>query len=122
MPRPISVTIHMEALRHNLARMREAAHGRDVWAVVKANAYGHGLNNAVAAFADADGLATIDICDAVRARGCGWKKRILLLEGFFEKDDIKDLEKYAIVTVVHSQWLIDVLRIAAPLKNVRVHI
>ena len=122
MPRPISVTIHMEALRHNLARMREAAHGRDVWAVVKANAYGHGLNNAVAAFADADGLATIDICDAVRARGCGWKKRILLLEGFFEKDDIKDLEKYAIETVVHSQWMIDVLRNAAPLKNVRVHI
>lgn len=54
--------------------------------------------------------------------GCGWKKRILLLEGFFEKDDVKDLEKYAIETVVHSQWMIDVLRNAAPLKNVRVHI
>ena len=85
MPRPISVTIHMEALRHNLARMREAAHGRDVWAVVKANAYGHGLNNAVAAFADADGLATIDICDAVRARGCGWKSGFFCLKAFLKK-------------------------------------
>ncbi len=122
MPRPISVTIHMDALHNNLARVREAADGRDVWAVVKANAYGHGLSNAVKAFEAADGLATIDLCDAAKARGCGWKKRILLLEGFFEQDDIRDLEKYDIETIVHSQWMIDELKKAAPLKNVRVHI
>ena len=40
MPRPISVLIHLEALQHNIARMREAAQGRTLWAVVKANAYG----------------------------------------------------------------------------------
>ena len=122
MPRPISVTIHMDALHQNLERVREAADGRDVWAVVKANAYGHGLSNAVKAFAEADGLATIDICDAAKARACGWTKRILLLEGFFEQDDIRDLEKYDIETIVHSQWMIDELKKAAPLKNVRVHI
>lgn len=72
----------MDALHQNLERVREAADGRDVWAVVKANAYGHGLSNAVKAFAEADGLATIDICDAAKARACGWTKRILLLEGF----------------------------------------
>ena len=86
----------MDALHQNLERVREAADGRDVWAVVKANAYGHGLSNAVKAFAEADGLATIDICDAAKARACGWTKRILLLEGFFEQDDIRDLEKYDI--------------------------
>ncbi len=112
----------MDALHHNLARVRVAADGRDVWAVVKANAYGHGLSNAVKAFEAADGLATIDLCDAAKARGCGWKKRILLLEGFFEQDDIRDLEKYDIETIVHSQWMIDELKKAAPLKNVRVHI
>lgn len=122
MPRPISVTIHMDALHQNLERVRETADGRDVWAVVKANAYGHGLSNAVKAFAEADGLATIDICDAAKARACGWTKRILLLEGFFEQDDIRDLEKYDIETIVHSQWMIDELKKAAPLKNVRVHI
>ena len=122
MPRPISVTIHMDALHQNLERVREAADGRDVWAVVKANAYGHGLSNAVKAFAEADGLATIDICDASKARACGWTKRILLLEGFFEQDDIRDLEKYDIETIVHSQWMIDELKKAAPLKNLRVHI
>ena len=99
----------MDALHQNLERVREAADGRDVWAVVKANAYGHGLSNAVKAFAEADGLATIDICDAAKARACGWTKRILVLEGFFEQDDIRDLEKYDIETIVHSQWMIDEL-------------
>ena len=83
MPRPISAEIDLEALRHNLGVMRSKAAGRALWAVVKANAYGHGLDNAVTAFADADGLATIDLCDAEIVRRCGWQKRILLLEGFF---------------------------------------
>src|SRR5512137_2893933 len=56
-PRPILATIDMRALRHNLARAREEARGRFLWAVVKANAYGHGLERAVRAFGDADGLA-----------------------------------------------------------------
>ena len=43
MPRPILATIHMGSLRHNLERMREAAGQRTLWAVVKANAYGHGM-------------------------------------------------------------------------------
>ncbi|MFM7025895.1 MAG: alanine racemase, partial [Limnohabitans sp.] len=43
MPRPIQATIHTEALRHNLQRMRQAAPDAKVWAVVKANAYGHGI-------------------------------------------------------------------------------
>ena len=61
--------------------------------MVKANAYGHGLENAVRAFEKADGLATIDLCDAERARKAGWKGRILLLEGFFDATDIEALQK-----------------------------
>lgn len=85
MPRPIYAEIDIQALKHNLARLRESVGDRTLWAVVKANAYGHGLENAVEAFADADGFATIDLCDAERARRAGWHKRVLLLEGFFEK-------------------------------------
>ena len=66
-------------MRHNLARLREAAHGRTLWAVVKANAYGHGLENAVKGFEEADGLALIEISEARRARRAGWTKRILML-------------------------------------------
>ena len=43
MPRPILATIHPPALHHNLSRTRAAAPDAKVWAVVKANAYGHGI-------------------------------------------------------------------------------
>ena len=46
MPRPIEALIHVDALLHNLARVRECAPHAKVWAVVKANAYGHGIERA----------------------------------------------------------------------------
>ena len=122
MPRPIAATIHMGALRHNLQRMREAANGRTLWAVVKANAYGHGLLRAARAFEAADGLAMIDLCDAQKVRDQGWKKRILLLEGFFDATDIPLLEKYDIETIVHNRHMIELLKAQAPYASLKVHI
>ncbi|MBP3437957.1 MAG: alanine racemase [Sutterella sp.] len=121
MPRPIYAEIDIQALKHNLARMRASAAGRTLWAVVKANAYGHGLENAVEAFADADGFATIDLCDAERARRAGWHKRVLLLEGFFDETDIEPLQDLDVETVVHAFWQIDILK-RLPLRCVKVHI
>ena len=120
-PRPIHAEIDLQALRHNLEVLREKAAGRTLWAVVKANAYGHGLENAVRAFEKADGLATIDLCDAERARKAGWKGRILLLEGFFDATDIEPLQKLDVETVIHSPWQIEILR-ATKLMNVRCHV
>src|SRR5690606_35659426 len=50
MSRPITATISIAALRHNLARVRELAPAARIWAVVKANAYGHGIAPAMTAF------------------------------------------------------------------------
>ncbi len=122
MPRPIAATIHMGALRHNLQRMREAACARTLWAVVKANAYGHGLLRAARAFEKADGLALIDLCDAEKVRHDGWSKRILLLEGFFDASDIPLLEKYDIETIVHNRHMIELLKKHAPYKCLKAHI
>lgn len=122
MPRPIAATIHMGALRHNLQRMREAANGRTLWAVVKANAYGHGLLRAARAFEEADGLALIDLCDAQKVREQGWTKRILLLEGFFDESDLPLLEKFDIETIVHNRHMIEILKTHAPFKSLKVHI
>ena len=122
MPRPIAATIHMGALRHNLQRMRQAAAGRTLWAVVKANAYGHGLLRAVRAFEQADGLALIDLCDAQKVREHGWMKRILLLEGFFDETDIPLLEKFDIETIVHNRHMIELLKANAPYHSLKVHI
>jgi len=101
MPRPIEAAIHRTALRRNLAQARRHAAGRAVWAVVKANAYGHGLERVLPAFAEADGLALLDLAEAERARAAGWSKPILLLEGFFRREDLRVVEALKLTTVVH---------------------
>ena len=59
MPRPIQAFVHTDALRHNLKRMRAAAPDARVWAVVKANAYGHGIERVFEGLRGADGFKTI---------------------------------------------------------------
>ena len=114
MPRPILATIDIDAMRHNLARARQLAGRRQVWAVVKANAYGHGLERAVRGFALADGLALLDLDEARRARAAGWQKPILLLEGFFEPADLEIVEAMRLTTVVHHVEQIDMLAASRP--------
>lgn len=101
MPRPIRATIDLAALRHNLAQARRHAGTRRLWAVVKANAYGHGLGRALRGFADADGLALLDLNEAARAREAGWTRPILLLEGFFSPEDLEVVDALRLTTVVH---------------------
>ncbi|MGH6610873.1 MAG: alanine racemase [Burkholderiaceae bacterium] len=109
MPRPIHAVIDLAAMRRNLALARRRARGRFVWAVVKANAYGHGLECAVRAFADADGLALLDLDEAHRARDAGWSKPILLLEGCFEPSDLEIVGKLKLTSVVHTADQISML-------------
>ena len=84
MPRPVQAIIHTEALAHNLRRARAAAPDAKVWAVVKANAYGHGIERAYAGLRGADGFALLDLLEAERIRALGWRGPVLLLEGCFE--------------------------------------
>lgn len=109
MPRPIELVIHMDALRHNCQKMREAARGRFLWAVVKANGYGHGLEHIVKGFAEADGLAILDIGDALKLRRLGWKKRILMIEGFFDEEDLGPIQEAGADVIVHSERLLSIL-------------
>ena len=102
MPRPIQALIHLDALRHNLAQARLRAGARRLWAVVKANAYGHGLERVLPAFAAADGLALLDLAEAERARAAGWRKPILLLEGIFEARDLEPVRRLSLATMVHQ--------------------
>ena len=84
-------------------------------AVVKANAYGHGLLRAAAAFGDADGFAVLDLDAAMRLRDAGHNVRIVLLEGFFEPAELIHFADRRLTTVVHSLAQIDALeQIALP--------
>jgi alanine racemase len=68
MPRPIRATISAGALERNLHRRESARQGAKVWAVIKANAYGHGLERAARALGAADGFAVVDFQEAARLR------------------------------------------------------
>jgi alanine racemase len=109
MPRPIQATIHPDALRHNLARVRAAAPDAKVWAVVKANAYGHGIERVYEALRGADGFALLDLAEAERVRALGWRGPILLLEGVFEPRDLELCSRLALWHTVHCDEQIDML-------------
>lgn len=120
--RPIKATIHMNSLRHNVAKMKELANGRFLWAVAKADAYGHGLERVIGAFSEADGLAIIDIADIERARRAGWTKPILLLQGFFDEEGLAVIEKHEAEVVIHNEESLAILEQQAPFKELKVHI
>ena len=111
MPRPIQATIHTDALRHNLSRLREAAPDARVWAVVKANAYGHGIERAFEGLRGADGFALLDLQEAQRVRDLGWRGPILLLEGVFETRDLELCSRLGLWHTVHCEEQIDMLAV-----------
>jgi alanine racemase len=107
MPRPIEALIHTDALAHNLARARAAAPDARLWAVVKANAYGHGLERVYEPLRAADGFALLDLDEAMRLRGLGWRGPILLLEGVFEPRDLELCSRLGLWHAVHCEAQID---------------
>ncbi len=115
MSRPVLASINLQALRDNLAIARRAANGARVWSVVKANAYGHGLDRVWNALKETDGFAMLNLEEAILLRERGWKGPILLLEGFFHADELELFDKYRLTTSVHSNWQIKAL------QNARLH-
>ena len=109
MPRPIEALIHADALAHNLAVARARVPDARVWAVVKANAYGHGIERVFQALRGADGFALLDLAEAERLRALGWRGPILLLEGVFEARDLELCSRLNLWHAVHCDQQIDML-------------
>ncbi|HQR72020.1 MAG TPA: alanine racemase [Burkholderiaceae bacterium] len=122
MPRPIQARIDLAAMRHNLEAARRRAAGRRIWAVIKANAYGHGIERAVLGFGAADGLALIDFEEARRARRAGWNGPLLMLEGLFAPEDIAACRELDLTAVVHSEAQLRMFEAAPPGPAVGVYI
>jgi len=107
MPRPIEALVHRDALAHNLQRARRAAPDAKAWAVVKANAYGHGIERAFPALQGADGFALLDLDEAERVRALGWRGPVLLLEGCFEPRDLERCSRLDLWHTVHREAQLD---------------
>ena len=110
--RPIQAVIDLSALRQNLGVVRAHAKQSRVLAVIKANAYGHGVTHAARALADAgvDGFALLELDAAIALREAGFKQRIVLLEGFFEARELPLLAAHRIDAAIHNPEQIAMLQ------------
>ncbi len=101
MSRPTFVTIDTAALRHNLERVRQIAAGRSILAMVKANAYGHGVVRVAQALNQADALGVASLEEGMRLREAGSMQTIVLIEGLFHEDELAEAAKNNFTLVVH---------------------
>lgn len=113
MSRPLQARIDLGALQHNLRLAREAAPHSRVMAVVKANAYGHGLVRVAQALRDVEGFGVACLEEAVSLREAGVRQPITLLEGFFASDELTAISHYRLTPVVHSEHQMRVLEAAS---------
>lgn len=102
MSRPARALVDAQALRHNLARVRELAPATRIMAVIKANAYGHGLSFAARALRGADAFGVASIEEALELRAAGVEQPISLLEGFFEASELDAIAEYRLTPVIHN--------------------
>jgi alanine racemase len=107
--RPSRALIDLSALRHNYQLARETT-GAKALAVIKADAYGHGaVRVAQALEAETDGFAVACIEEALELRLAGIRAPVLLLEGFFEADELALIVEHDFWCVVHSLWQLDAI-------------
>ena len=108
----VSATIDTAALRHNLNVVRQRAPRSRVMAVIKANAYGHGLVGTAQALDNADLFAVARVDEGLALRKAGIRNDILLLEGVFDADQLNAAAIAGFALVVHEREQIELLRTA----------
>lgn len=107
--RPLVLSVDLSAIVSNYRFLRGLYPFSEVFVVLKANAYGHGARECASVLDFCDGFALCSIDEAVTLRDYGVKSRILLLEGFFEKDELELVERLGLDIVVHNFWQLEVL-------------
>ncbi|MFN7835312.1 MAG: alanine racemase [Burkholderiaceae bacterium] len=114
--------IHPDRLRSNIRRLADTNPYAQVYAVIKANAYGHGIEQIYSGLDAAAGVALLDLAEARRLRALGWQKPIILLEGAFSAQDWAPIVALRIDPVVHHAEQIRTMQsfvtAAAPIDTV----
>jgi len=102
MARPTRAVLDPDALRHNLARVREYAPRSRVMAIVKADGYGHGLEWVARQLADADAFGVASVEEGERIRAANIRQPVALLEGFYSADELTRIAQQRLEPVLHS--------------------
>src|SRR5258708_971799 len=109
MSRPAKVHINLTALRHNLTQIRSLAPGCSILAMVKSNAYGHGLERIAAGLSEVDAFGVACSAEGILLRKAGMKNAIVLMEGIFAATELPKVIAQDFTLVVHHQAQIDML-------------
>ena len=94
--------LNLDAVQHNLQKVRRCAPQAKIMAVIKANGYGHGLLRIAEALQNADAFAVARVDEGIRLRKAGIKTRIAVLEGFSCAEELDELVQHQLDAVVHS--------------------
>lgn len=119
MTRPARVVIDLAALRHNFSRTRQLAGDSRILAVVKADAYGHGLVRVARALTDAEGFGVACLEEALQLREAGIRQTILLLEGHYSAEELPRIAAQHLDVVLHHSAQLSMLeqvRLGEPLR------
>ncbi|GAB2584356.1 alanine racemase [Dyella jejuensis] len=118
MSRTTVATIHLGALRHNLERIMRMAAPAKVMAVVKADAYGHGLERVARALdGAADAFAVASLGDGLRLRAAGHRQRIVVLSGPDQAGDIAEMQRLGLDAAIHHESQLHWLSEASPTRG-----
>lgn len=109
MSRPAHIRINLAALRHNFQQIKQLASGCSILAMVKSNAYGHGLQRIAAALPDADALGVACLEEGVMLRQSGIVNPIVLMEGLFDASELAKVITYDFTLVVHHEAQLEML-------------
>jgi alanine racemase len=101
--------IQLQALQHNLMRVKEHAPHAKVLAMIKANAYGHGLLPVAEALSQADALGVARLNEAIALRQAGIQKEIVLMGGFQRATDLPLIAQLQLSVVIHHEYQLDLL-------------
>lgn len=107
---PAFVLLNLDAIRHNLAQAKRYAPNNKIMAVIKANAYGHGITRVAKALEQADGLAVARVDEGVRLRKAGFTQPITVLQGFVCVDELQLMLQHQLDAVIHTPQQISLLQ------------
>ncbi len=120
MTRPSRVVIDKAALKHNLQRIRELAPKSKIMAIIKADAYGHGIVRVARTLNDADAFGVAFLEEAEQLREAGIKTDIVLLEGPHKATDLETIAELELDVVIHNLHQVEILEQASLSKQLQV--
>ncbi len=101
--------INLNAIAHNFAQVRKLAPQRKIMAMVKSNAYGHGLLPITKTLIGADAFGVACLNEALALRKANITQRIVVMRGFSDANELSLISKNNLEVVIHCKEQLKIL-------------